>query len=131
MTKVVEVDQSRPIWPSCPANGWATGADTLNSRPNGDNLEISVAVRPAGEHGYPWPQESHGPYTAFMGANVDGATMPNGGAVPIEVNGEVNVPTTAPAFTGPGHEGWYKSEFGCTVWPSFESIATQLPKDQW
>ena len=35
------------------------------------------------------------------------------------------------AMTGPGFEGWYKSEFGCTVWPSFESIATQLPKDQW
>ena len=25
----------------------------------------------------------------------------------------------------------YKSEFGCTVWPSFESIATQLPEKQW
>jgi hypothetical protein len=66
-----------------------------------------------------------------MGYNVDGATIPNSGKVPIEINGEMNTPTASPALTGPGAEGWYKSEFGCTVWPSFESIATQLPEKQW
>ena len=51
--------------------------------------------------------------------------------VPIETNGEANIPTIAPANGGTGQEGWYKSEFGCNTWPSFESISTQLPQDQW
>ena len=36
-----------------------------------------------------------------------------------------------PELTGPGHEGWFRSEFGCTAWSSFESMTAQLPSDQW
>ena len=131
VAKIADVDQSRPIWPACPANGWATGAFRLNSRPNGAAVVPSMAVRPAGEGGFPWPQESHGPYTAFMDYSISSEVMPRGGAVPVEPGEGGAVPVAAPARTGPGSEGWYKSEFGCTVWPSFESISVQLPPDQW
>ena len=42
-----------------------------------------------------------------------------------------NNPYAVPAYTGPGHEGWAKSEFGANSWPSFESVSAQLPQDQW
>ena len=32
---VVEEDVSRPVWPSCPSNGWAAGVGRLDSHPNG------------------------------------------------------------------------------------------------
>ena len=32
---VAEVDQSRPVWPSCPAIGWTSGVRTVDSLPNG------------------------------------------------------------------------------------------------
>lgn len=42
------------------------------------------------------------------------------------------MPTTShPAVTGPAHMNWYKSEFGCVAWSSFESMSNQLPEDQW
>jgi beta-mannosidase len=38
MTVVAEEDQSRAIWPSCPALGWTGGVDRLTSIPNGKPL---------------------------------------------------------------------------------------------
>jgi len=35
MATMIEEDDSRPIWPSCPSNGWTTGVDMLWSLPNG------------------------------------------------------------------------------------------------
>ena len=63
MPAVAHFDKSRPIWPSCPASGWVSGVDTLSSRPNGDTLVTAAGsgdVTPP--RGFPWPQESHGPY---------------------------------------------------------------------
>ena len=40
-------------------------------------------------------------------------------------------PFAVPQWTGPGQLGWFKSEFGQTVWSSFESMSAQLPADQW
>ena len=45
--------------------------------------------------------------------------------------GGSNDPVAVRARTGPGEEGWAKSEFGANSWPSFESISAQLPADQW
>jgi hypothetical protein len=83
--------------------------------------------RPAG---YPFPQELHGPYSAFMGMNMDGTVMPR--ACPqMPVAGEINHPTLVPAHLGAGKEGWYRSEFGCVAWSSFESMSAEMPSDQW
>ena len=45
--------------------------------------------------------------------------------------GGTNDPTAVPARTGPGEEGWYRSEFGCVAWSSFESMTAQMPEEQW
>ena len=72
MPVVASVDSSRPIWPSCPAPGWVSGVDRLSARPNGKKLVTGLggANQSIGEgrpSGYPFPNEGHGPYTAFMG----------------------------------------------------------------
>ena len=36
-----------------------------------------------------------------------------------------------PFANGPQFESWYKSEFGCVAFSSFESMSAQLPEDQW
>eukprot|EP01046_Picozoa_sp_COSAG06_P050437 COSAG06_NODE_7988_length_2310_cov_6.644957_3_plen_549_part_00 len=40
-------------------------------------------------------------------------------------------PTSTPARTGPGHPGFFRSEFGAVSWSSFEAMRAQLPSDQW
>lgn len=40
-------------------------------------------------------------------------------------------PTSAPARMGPGHPGFFRSEFGAVSWSSFEAMRAQLPSDQW
>ena len=135
---VAAVDKSRPVWPASPAGGWSSGVDRLSSRPNGERLTWSSHYRGAGVGGYPWAIENHGPYTGFMRVpNVNNWTMPR--ALPASVQtvwpstslGGGNNPQAVPAYTGPGHEGWAKSEFGANGWPSFEGISVQLPPDQW
>lgn len=138
MPTVAKHDTSRPIWPSCPAPGWTSGVDTLSSRPNGDVLKVGAGGAPApiprlAPGGFPFPQESHGPYTAFMKGGVEGIVMPKAQPIPNPnpPNWNVNDPTAIPALTGPGYEGWYKSEFGCVSWSSFESMSADMPQDQW
>ena len=135
MPVVAAVDQSRPIWPSCPAPGWVSGVDRLSARPNGKTLvtgpggssQVPGEGRP---DGYPFPLESHGPYTAFMKLNMDDTVMP-GHHVETGCEGEINHPTLVPANIGQGEEGWYRSEFGCVGWSSFESMSAEMPPDQW
>ena len=43
----------------------------------------------------------------------------------------VCTPYAVPQWTGPEYLGWFKSEFGQNVWPSFESISAQLSRNQW
>jgi hypothetical protein len=126
MPKVAQVDQSRPIWPSCPADGWASGADQLTSRPNGKVLHTRTSM-PDRPSGFPFPQEAHGPYTAFQRFTMPNVTMPRGSAADL-LRG---IPTVVPQNFGAGEQGWYRSEFGCTGWSSFESMAGQMPSGQW
>ena len=65
---VAAVDKSRPIWPASPSNGWTSGVERLTSRPTGSALAANSHWRAPGVGGYPWAQESHGPYTGFMRA---------------------------------------------------------------
>ena len=70
MTTVSAVDASRPVWPSCPADGWDSGVERLSGRPNGkplftrDDKHTQGVGRPSD---YPYMFETHGPYTAFLG----------------------------------------------------------------
>ena len=131
MPTVAALDRSRPIWPSCPAPGWTSGVDQLTSRPNGGTL-ITGAGGAARPSPYPFPQETHGPYTAFMKSNMEGLTMPKAQVyTQSTTTGGTNDPTAVPARTGPGEEGWYRSEFGCVAWSSFESMTAQMPQTQW
>lgn len=38
---VAEEDKSRPIWPSCPAFGWVSGVNRIDSLPNGTRFSQS------------------------------------------------------------------------------------------
>jgi hypothetical protein len=134
MPTVAAIDRSRPIWPGCPAPGWISGVDRLTSRPNGQRLRMG-AGGPTSEprpEPFPFPLEAHGPYFAGNGSvGMSQAVMPSGSAPQPAVTGAVNTPTAVPAWTGPGEIGWYRSEFGCVSWSSFESMSGQMPPDQW
>ena len=130
MPVVAAVDTSRPVWPSCPAAGWISGVDRLTSRPNGKTLQTGAGGggKMAGEgrpSGYPFTQEAHGPYTAFMGMNMADTVMP------LHHAAEISPPTLVPANLGAGEEGWYRSEFGCVAWSSFESMSAEMPSTEW
>ena len=160
MTTVSAVDRSRPVWPSCPADGWDSGVDRLSGRPNGKPLFTrdnrwgtkALAVRPVG---YPFQFETHGPYTAFLGnpwhegyhqtrpflmndtvMSLAAETPPQGAGACNCAGKDCDGPSACeryatPALTGAGEEGWYRSEFGATSWPSFESVSANLPPEQW
>ena len=102
MPIIASVDRSRPVWPSCPAPGWISGVDRLTCRPDGGILVTGAGGSP--RQPSPFPQEGHGPYTAFMalGAVTDHTIVP-----PLPVS-----------RTGPGQEGWFRSEFGAVSWSS-------------
>ena len=65
MSIVTSEDSSRAIWPSCPAQGWASGVNRLSSLPNGKPLKPSASLveeRFAMEIGALGAIEQHGPY---------------------------------------------------------------------
>lgn len=137
MPVVASVDTSRPVWPSCPAPGWISGVDRLTSRPNGKTLKtgpggFNQTIGEGRPSGYPFPNEAHGPYTAFMGSKMDDLVMPRAcPQQPIGGGGGPNHPTLVPANLGAGEEGWYRSEFGCVSWSSFESMSAEMPSSEW
>ena len=45
MTTVAQEDTSRPIWPGCPSDGWASGVNRLSGLPNGKKLESNAGMR--------------------------------------------------------------------------------------
>lgn len=57
MQTVAEEDDTRIVWPSCPAKvGWKTGVYTIDGRPNGESLS-AMSTRKGQA-----PLEVHGPY---------------------------------------------------------------------
>lgn len=72
----------------------------------------------------------HPPCPHGVAMNMDDTVMP-GHHVEAGCEGEVNHPTLVPAHVGQGEEGWYRSEFGCVAWSSFESMSGEMPPDQW
>jgi predicted amidohydrolase len=161
MTTVSAFDRSRPVWPSSPSDGWASGVDRLSGRPNSRALTVrnnkwpkgpcgSSKCPPAREvgrpSGFPFFQEAHGPYFGHCAPNapcmLNDTTMALAAETPPESLSGCNCAESCtdsracasyatPARTGAQWQGWYRSEFGAVSWPSFESVSANLPKDQW
>ena len=90
MRVVAEEDQSRVVWPSCPAPGWTAGVDRLYGMPNGSPLGLlpasSEGLVLADEVGSKWGTkiETHGPYQHGGGfPSVNG--LQSGGAFPSNI----------------------------------------------
>lgn len=123
MTHVAAVDQSRPIWPSCPSSGWDTGVHRLNSLPNGKKLELKTIKSGI---------ERHGPY-----ANGNGWQTVNQAPF-IPIGGDPFLrPTRLPVVvdnttqTGLTVMNQFTSEFGASVFSSFESMSSTLASNHW
>ena len=117
LAQVAAEDASRAVWPSCPALGWASGVDPLTSRPNGRNLTTPDAGATI---------EVHGPYqhgTGFPAVNGADALELFDANLPINV--------TPGAATGVGLPSVFASEFGMSVFSSFESMAPTLAEEHW
>ena len=79
MTTVAEEDRSRPVWPSCPSNGWISGVARGTGLPNGKKLINSPGktndTRPctACQCGLSGCSEAemHGPYLGGSGFITD------------------------------------------------------------
>eukprot|EP01126_Amoeba_proteus_P030934 TRINITY_DN3046_c0_g2_i4.p1 TRINITY_DN3046_c0_g2~~TRINITY_DN3046_c0_g2_i4.p1 ORF type:complete len:906 (+),score=164.89 TRINITY_DN3046_c0_g2_i4:153-2870(+) len=118
ITTVIEADKSRPVWPSCPSFGYASGVDTLYGLPNGNELQPR-----------PFSQviEKHGAYI-----HGNGYTTVN------DLSGKLflfpaNIPPTLMDDTpiGKSLPGMFASEFGCVGMSSFESMSVTLPQEDW
>ena len=68
MQTVVDEDQSRVAWPSCPSSGWVAGVDRLSAHPNGSPLGLLPNARP------PVPPALDAPASCSFieGSDIDG-----------------------------------------------------------
>ena len=117
MTVVAQEDASRSVWPSSPASGWTGGVNPLTSIPNGKPLTTPTQG----------PRfEKHGPYQHGSGfPAVNGAT----GLQLFDSN--VPVKYRAARKTGINLPSEFASEFGSSVFSSFESISPTLDPKHW
>eukprot|EP00039_Didymoeca_costata_P007213 m.97371 g.97371 ORF g.97371 m.97371 type:complete len:1025 (-) comp13593_c0_seq2:109-3183(-) len=139
MDVVASANPSLAMWPSCPSGGWESGVDRLTTIPNGKPL---VPKSGAGVN------ESHGPYVIGDGFPSDEASFWDVGTLKLFepdttahiVTGKCGNPPVDPSCAdvsptvvtlGAGHKGWFKSEFGCSVWSSFESLSPLLNKNNY
>ena len=118
MTVVADEDKSRAIWPSCPAIGWKAGVHALDARP----VTTGAALITPDNGGI---IETHGPYQHGGGfPSVNGANGP----APFPPNIPIQVQKTT---TGYAAQNVFASEFGCSVFSSFESMSPTLSPDHW
>lgn len=119
MTHVAAEDKSRPIWPACPSAGWSAGVRKLDSLPTGGELKEQVPNSPK--------IESHGPYD-----NGNGFAAVNQGPAGSLLIRDPRLPIpVAEAVTGLGQPNLFASEFGASVFSSFESMSPTLAKNHW
>ncbi|CAJ1426374.1 unnamed protein product, partial [Effrenium voratum] len=116
MTVVAEEDDSRSIWPSCPAFGWTTGVHKLDCLPNGKPLTTPGTSHVIETHGY----YQHG--TGFPSVNGWAKMWGFNANLPIKVSAEA---------TGLERRNVFGSEFGAVVMSSFESMAPTLHEAHW
>merc|ERR1712232_589403 len=123
MTVVAEEDSSRTIWPSCPALGWTGGVDRLTSIPNGKPL-----TTPKGGFSI----ETHGPYQHGTGfPAVNGATKFQPVSSSMHGTQPIDIPDNKGITIGLGQKNIFASEFGSSVYSSFESMAPTLASKHW
>jgi beta-mannosidase len=121
LTTVVSEDMSRVVWPSCPAYGWSSGVNRLDSLPNGRPL---VPKDP--RTGTVATIETHGPYQ-------HGAGFPavNGQESMDLFPSNLPIPFVITNKTGLTFANVFVSEFGSSVMSSFESTQPTLSPDHW
>lgn len=122
MTVVAQEDQTRAVWPSCPASGWTAGVDRLTSIPTGVGKLTTPDAGPR--------FETHGPYqhgTGFPAVNGGGGSK----VVPFDPNIPIDLKNYEGKETGISHANIFASEFGCVVMSSFESMSPTLAPAHW
>lgn len=123
MTTVAQEDRSRPIWPGSPSNGWIGGVHKLNSLPNGRNL----SGKGGGDPSYDATIETHGPYYNGNGWPAVNQAPYNQLSIP-----DVRLPLPLHVKeTGLSFPNMWTSEFGASVFSSFESMSPTLAKEHW
>lgn len=144
MTTVAREDRSRPVWPSCPSNGWVSGVVRGTGLPNGKPLINSPGktndTRPctACQCGLSGCSEAemHGPYLGGSGFITDekgrgyNASHPEH-MVPINLFEPANPPKFTVTQTGVAQPGRFNSEFGAVTMASFESLSATLKPEHW
>ena len=120
MTVVASEDNSRAVWPSCPAVGWATGVNMIDATPSGRGPLTTLS-------GTRQIIETHGPYL-----HGSGFSSVNGDTELILITLSSLMPLLlSPAKTGIQYSNIFASEFGATSYPSFESLSPTLSPAHW
>eukprot|EP01050_Picozoa_sp_SAG11_P014087 SAG11_NODE_1701_length_4423_cov_2.759713_2_plen_717_part_00 len=134
LTTVAGEDQSRPIWPACPAHGWQTGVHKLTSLPKKGSVlrVIPGALSSSGEE---YHIEYHGPYLQGSGfPAVNGKPQLSLPDPAIPHNFAVGSKWSPPAVgirIGPAYPNVFVSEFGVAGMCSFESLSPMLAPNHW
>lgn len=119
---VAEELTSRVVWPSCPAEGWASGVNRLTAMPNGSPKGLVPGIGASNKE----PFETHGPYlqgSGFGQVNAPGKLQMFPSNIPPAL--------TNNTATGLALPGVYASEFGTSVMSSFESMSATLSPQHW
>ena len=121
ITLVAETDNSRPVWPACPAEGWASGVNRLTGLPNGQPfVKYDIPL--------PWgPMDTHGPYQ-----HGDGFPAVNGDPYSLNLFDPMTPSHFDPsAPIGMQYNHTFTSEFGAVTWSSFESLSPTFHPSHW
>ena len=119
MPTILQEDMTRPIWPTSPSTGFQTGVNSLTGLPNGQPLTAAM-------NNWKSPIETHGPYQHGSGFKT--------------VNSAAELilfPPNMPPVLSEGQScgvhlpGTFATEFGCSVFSSFESMSATLPEPSW
>ena len=120
-----------PIMPSCPSKGWDTGVHTLNGTFNGNDLTAGLLERPNSI-------EVHGPYThgsSRTNPATNGQIYENDEAHNKTHFYDPQVPVIFDEYGsdayGPSSFNYFASEFGASVFSSFESLSVTLSEEHW
>lgn len=125
MEKVAMEDDSRPVWASSPLPyGWETGVSRLDGHPNGKPLKTRAWNYTNTDNAI----ESHGPYqrgysSLFPAINGGPSINSNETLVPPYIRKE--------SESGPAYRNTFVSEFGASLYSSFNSMAAFLPESAW
>lgn len=120
MPTITKVDMSRVVWPTSPSPGLLTGVHRLTGLPNGNPFTMTDKF--SGNE-----FETHGPYQHGAGwKTVNG--QPGLNPFPSNLPPQLLASNTPYGTTV---AGVFASEFGCSAFSSFESMAPTLAPEHW